>query len=82
VLSGACALRMPLLLYEQWSPGVYSTPPAEILYKGRLCFINVCDEPCEIPLESWHTSCELKYTNEDLVMRALVADNIAAKAHV
>jgi hypothetical protein len=45
VLFGHCALCMPLLLYEQWSPDVYSTPPAENSYKGRLClrlcFINV-----------------------------------------
>jgi hypothetical protein len=41
VLFGHCVLCMPLLLYEQWSPGVSSTPPAENSYKGRLCFINV-----------------------------------------
>jgi hypothetical protein len=36
VLFGHCALCMPMLLYEQWSLGVYLTPPAENSYKGRL----------------------------------------------
>jgi hypothetical protein len=30
-------LGISLLLYEQWSPGVYSTPPAENSYKCLLC---------------------------------------------
>jgi hypothetical protein len=37
------------------------------------------DEPCEIPRESWRTSCELKYTNEGMVMCALAADNATAE---